>query len=105
MSDEKKLKPLSTEMQAVADGVMDLRRDPTNEEVKANLLSAIDAATPELVEAGFNVFNRGPAKKAVRDCKDEIDAECAHYELDKLRRMLGLQKPDLMTRGGPGSGR
>jgi hypothetical protein len=99
-----KLKPMSEKMIAVADGIMSLRSDPVNPEIKASLLQAIDDATPELVAAGFNVFNRGPAKKAVRDTKDQIDAECAHYELDKLRRMMGLEKPPAIETRGPGGG-
>ena len=116
MSEEKKLAPMSPEMQAVANAVMAFRGvfDPAGNEViddawigvvesaKTALRDAIYAATPELVAAGFNVFNTGPALKALEDADSYAGALCTHYELDKLRRMLGLEKPVIMTRGGGG---
>jgi len=104
MSEEKKLKPLSPAMQEVADRVMDLRSDPKSDFAKLNLTQAIEAATPELVAAGFNVFNTGPALLAIENCQTYAGALVVHYELDKLRRMLQLQKPQQLTRG-PGGGR
>lgn len=104
MTDEKKLKPLSPEMQAVAIAIMDLRSDPKSDFAKLNLTQAIEAATPELVAAGFNVFNTGPALLAIENCQTRAGAYVVHYEIDKLRRMLQLQKPKQLTRG-PGGGR
>ena len=118
MSDnEKKLKLMSPEMEAVAAAVMALRGeyDPDahpdthtstsqRDDAKANLRNAIYAATGELVAAGFNVFNTGPALLAIENCKSYAGALVVHYELDKLRRMLGLEKPTQLTRG-PGGGR
>jgi hypothetical protein len=97
----KKLSPLSAEMKAVADGVMLLRGEQSDEN-KAALVAAIEAATPELVADGFNVFNTGPALLAIENCKSYAGALVVHYELDKLRRMMGLEKPVVMTRGPGG---
>jgi hypothetical protein len=103
MSDEKtKLKPLSDAMKAVANGVMDLRSDPTSDFAKQILTDAIVNATPELVASGYNVFNTGPALLAIENCKSYAGALVVHYELDKLRRMLQLEKPVQLARG-PGS--
>jgi len=104
MNDEKKLKPLSPAMESVANLVMELRSEPTNLWTKAELTKAIETATPELVAAGFNVFNTGPALLAIENCHTYAGALVVHYELDKLRRMLGLEKPEQQTRG-PGGGR
>lgn len=101
MSDNK-LKPLSPEMQSVANDVMLLRGNPTDADIKASLVSAIEAATPELVAAGFNVFNTGPALLAIENCTSYAGALVVHYELDKLRRMLGLEKPVQLVRGPGG---
>lgn len=104
MTSETKLKPMSGPMQMVAKCVMELRDDPINTLAKANLTKAIEDATPELVAAGFNVFNTGPALLAIENCKSYAGALVVHYELDKLRRMLGLEKPNAIARG-PGGGR
>jgi hypothetical protein len=103
MSDkEKKLKPMSKAMALVAELVMALRNNPLSPEAKLNLTEAIYDATPELVAAGFNIFNTGPALLAIENCNSYAGALVVHYELDKLRRLLGLETQ--LTRG-PGGGR
>lgn len=102
MSDDKKLKPLSPEMQEVANLVMVLRNEPQDTDVKEALTAAIESATPELVAAGFNVFNTGPALLAIENCNSYAGALVVHYELDKLRRMLQLEKPQQLARGPGG---
>jgi hypothetical protein len=103
MSDnEKKLKPLSDEMRVVASLVMDLRNAPTDPAIKLDLEEAIRNATPELVAAGFNVFNTGPALLALENCESFAGALVVHYELDKLRRLMGIEKPTQLTRGPGG---
>jgi hypothetical protein len=105
MSDnDKKLKPMSEAMALVAVLAMELRGDPASESAKATLTEAIYQATPELVAAGLNIFNTGPALLAIENCKTYAGSLVVHYELDKLRRMLGLEKPAQITRG-PGGGR
>ena len=96
---------MSESMQAVATAVMALRDNPSDVSTQQALYDLIVAATPEYVEAtGNNIFNTGPALLAIENCQSYAGALVVHYELDKLRRQMGLEKPVVMTRG-PGGGR
>lgn len=103
-NDKKALKPMPPEFVEVAEASMAFRVAMAEaDSARRDLSNAIFDATPLMIGEGLNVFNRGPAMSALRRAGNEADAELVHFELDRLRRLMGYEKPP-QTRG-PGGGR
>ena len=105
MSDTK-LKPMGAEFLGVADAMMDFRAaGEAFDDARAKLKAAVMAATPVMVAEGLNVFNRGPLLFSINEAKGLAGAEAAHFEADRLRRLMGYAKPpENQERGGGGGG-
>ncbi len=104
-----KRKPCPPEFQALSDRSMDFRKaavafDEARAALREQLLSCVPVA--QAIEPDFQVLAIGPALSEIDHAGTYGDALKAHCHLDKLRRVLGTEKPTAGAgQRGPGGGR